>query len=344
MNPFQMLSKRQHRVLLIWSLVPVIATAVWLQNGGHSDRFDDHLVYSFAIATLTWLWIDLGRWPARRLLGLANAEDWPSPLRTALWISAGVIFGYIGGITVGDVYGGQSTWALLDLNAQRFWSIVASSLLVAMGFTGFFWQQARANQLARQTSEAQLRLLQSQLDPHLMFNTLAHLRAQIQTQPQRATEMLDRFSDYLRSTLSATLAPSQSLAQEFARLHDYLALMQLRMGERLRCEVQLPPELETFVIPSLLLQPLVENAIEHGLEPHVQGGTVHVSAGREGEHGLCIRVSDNGAGCAVAPTPGFGLQSVVQRVRAFYGDLARVDIQGGANGMSVTLHLPLQAP
>ena len=334
------LSKRQRRVLLVWALTPLIAAGIWVQNGSQRDSYGEHLVYSVAIASFIWAWIDWGRWPARRLLGLQSSEDWPSPVRAALWIITGVVLGYVAGTAVGDAYAGHSTWELFDLNPQRFGSVVVSSLLLAAAFTAYFWQQGRAEQLAREATDAQLRLLQSQLDPHLMFNTLAHLRALIPSAPDQAVDMLDRFNDYLRCTLSATQAPTHSLAQEFARLQDYLSLMQVRMGPRLQFELSLPEALAPTVIPSLLLQPLVENAIQHGLEPHIDGGTVRVSA-QAHDKVLHLEVSNDGAGCLTPPKPGFGLRSVIERVQSFAGARGQVNIHASAQGMRVTVQLPL---
>jgi hypothetical protein len=348
MNPsnalLHRLSRRQRRVLLVWATTPLVAAAIWLQAGGPRGEFPEHLVYSFAIATLTWLWIDLGRWPAQRWLGLVDSNDWPAPIPAALWITSGVFFGYVAGTAIGDAYAGHSTWQLLSVDRQRFGAIIASSLLVALGFTAFFWQKALAERLARQAQQAQLRLLQSQLDPHLMFNTLAHLRALVQSDAVQATAMLDRFIAYLRSTLSATQATSHALSQEFFRLQDYLTLMQMRMGTRLHYEMALAPELKSHPIPSMLLQPIVENAILHGLEPHIPGGTVRITAEQDGAQRFRICVSDDGAGCPITPTPGFGLRSVLERVQSYYGDQGRVQIEATSKGMCVTLYLPLSTP
>jgi LytS/YehU family sensor histidine kinase len=134
------------------------------------------------------------------------------------------------------------------------------------------------------------------------------------------------------------------LQAEFERLQDYLSLMQLRMGQRLNFELQLDPALANTPIPSLLLQPLVENAISHGLEPHVEGGTVRVSAQADGAQHLRIVVSDDGAGCLTPPTPGFGLRSVTERVASFYGGQGQVDIDAAPSGVTVTMKLPRGTP
>ncbi len=132
----------------------------------------------------------------------------------------------------------------------------------------------------RHAAEAQLKLLQTQLEPHMLFNTLANLRVLIGTNPALATDMLDRMVAYLRATLSASRASNHALQLEFDRLRDYLELMTVRMGPRLGYELDLPADLANLSVPALLLQPLVENSIKHGLEPKVEGGTITVRARR----------------------------------------------------------------
>ena len=138
--------------------------------------------------------------------------------------------------------------------------------------------QAAAEAAQRSAAEAQLKLLQSQLEPHMLFNTLANLRVLIGADPVRAQTMLDRLIAFLRATLAASRSGSHALADEFARIDDYLALMAVRMGARLAVRIELPAALRELPVPALLLQPLVENAIRHGLEPKVDGGRIEVRA------------------------------------------------------------------
>jgi sensor histidine kinase YesM len=138
--------------------------------------------------------------------------------------------------------------------------------------------------------------------------------------------MLDRLNDYLRSTLSASRATEHPLSAEFDRLRDYLELMQIRMGERLRYTLDLPAALASLPVPPLILQSLVENAIVHGLEPQVAGGEVHVSAQADGDM-LVLQVRDTGAGFDVAQTPeGFGITQVRERIATRYGNQATMHL------------------
>ena len=209
--------------------------------------------------------------------------------------------------------------------------------------------RAEAEAARRQAAENQLRLLQSQLEPHMLFNTLANLRVLIGLDPQRAQAMLDRLINFLRATLKASRLATQPLAAEFAHLDDYLALMAIRMGPRLAVRWQLPDELRSLPVPTLLLQPLVENAIKHGLEPRVEGGCIEIAAQREGDL-LLLTVRDTGVGlsapAATAATAGtaFGLEQVRTRLATLYGARAALHLQPADDadgGTRATLTLPL---
>jgi LytS/YehU family sensor histidine kinase len=176
-----------------------------------------------------------------------------------------------------------------------------------------------------------------------LFNTLANLRVLVATDTPKALFMLDRFNDFLRSTLSASRAPSHALQQEFDRLSDYLALMGLRLGDRLQTELSLPDDLAQCRIPTLLLQPLVENALVHGLEPVVGGGKIWVRASRQAQQ-LLIEVGDTGVGCRQTEPQrsGFGLTQVRERLQTAYGAGANLQLlPNEPRGTLVRITLPL---
>jgi LytS/YehU family sensor histidine kinase len=180
----------------------------------------------------------------------------------------------------------------------------------------------------------------------MLFNTLANLRALIGVDPARAQAMLDHMIAYLRATLNASRATSHSLQAEFDRLRDYLELMAIRMGPRLRFTLELPGALAQAKVPSLLLQPLVENAIQHGLEPKVAGGEVRISARREGADTI-IEVGDTGVGLS-GETPaggnGFGTAQVRERLATLYGNRAGIEFGNGTGGgCRVVVRYPYQA-
>jgi hypothetical protein len=330
------------RLAIVWAVALVIALLNWSSHGyGH---FDYSLVYSYAISTLIWVFTDLARLLLRRWLGAQAPHYWPTPLRAAGLLLVGIPLGYALGTWVGDGYAGQSTWALRTLHPQRFMGMLVSSLAISVAFVGFFYQRSRSEALQRQASEAQLMLLQSQLQPHMLFNTLAHLRALVQTEPQRALTMLDHLDDYLRSALAASRQTWQPLDDELQRLHDYLSLMAIRLGPRLRFGLNVPDTLRQQPVPGFILQPLVENAIRHGIEPSVDGGEIQVQVRQsEGFVQLCVR--NTGAPLSASHTAGYGLAHVRERLHSLMGPAASFSLTVGAEGDTCAmLRWPLQAP
>jgi LytS/YehU family sensor histidine kinase len=196
---------------------------------------------------------------------------------------------------------------------------------------------------ARQhADEARLKLLETQLEPHMLFNTLANLRALIGIDPARAQHMLDHMIAYLRATLDASRATTHPLQREVDRLRDYLELMAIRMGPRLAFTLDLPGDLANVRVPTLLLQPLVENSIQHGLEPKVEGGRIAVRAAREGDT-LVLTVDDTGVGDAHGASSGngFGLAQIRERLVALHGERARLDFRTDSTGAHARITLPI---
>jgi sensor histidine kinase YesM len=210
---------------------------------------------------------------------------------------------------------------------------------------------ARAETVERQALKAQLRLLQAQIEPHMLFNTLANLQGLIAIDPQRAGQMLDQLIQYLRATLSVSRMETTTLDQEFAALEAYLGLMSVRMGTRLAYRCALPDALRTARLPTMLLQPLVENAVVHGLEPKVDGGMVTIEAARRGDL-LEVTVRDTGLGLgpalpAASPPQGrgVGLATTRERLHVLYGGRAGVELlPSPPQGTLARLTLPLEFP
>lgn len=357
--------QRWLRRLLIVSAFNGVITVVMHLVGTSYDPFWRHAIYSFAIGTCIWLFIEAG-------LRVVDRPGQPIPwpyVATATVI--GVVLGLVAGTALADLLNGRTPLQFWRRKPEFAGGLLVMSLCAGFLGTLYFLSQTRMAQLReqaeaaqRQATQAQLTLLQSQLEPHMLFNTLANLKALIAANPKQADAMLDRLIAYLRATLqdgrkAQALAHDQrtthTLKQEFARLSDYLALMQVRMGPRLAVRLHLPPEAEQQPVPPLLLQPLVENAIKHGLEPHVNGGTVALSATVDGT-ALHVTVQDNGAGLGSATTgqaaagdgllhqeaQGYGLQSVRERLRTLYGNAAALELQALPQGGTLArVTLPL---
>lgn len=330
------------RVLIAAVFNTVLALAISAIKG---DHFAPTLLYSQLIGLCIWAGIDGGRY-------LLSPQGWPGVRPMAVLVVVAVFAGYGLGLTLGNLLLGRPLLA----SASNLPGATVGFLLMslALGAFGAYYFSSREmlamarlaqEEAQRQASEARLRLLESQLEPHMLFNTLANLRALIATDPPRAIDMLDRLNHFLRATLAASRSDARggqhSLSDEFARLDDYLSLMSMRMGPRLRVRLELPEALAPLPVPALLLQPLVENAIRHGLEPSARGGELRVAAQREGGT-LCLSVSDDGVGSEAPALEGFGLTQVRERLQALHGAAARLEWHSAPGlGTQARLFLPL---
>ncbi|WP_082522131.1 sensor histidine kinase [Ramlibacter sp. Leaf400] len=354
-------SKARH-LLQTWLFCLAIAL---LQVGFEPNKpFLPALAFSLSIGSISWAVVDLGRhfFPSSRETG------WPDRLPGLVLVLLGILAGFFGGTALGDALCRTFGWygdvvPVHDAANHRSALLITAMAGVVASF--YFYSINRGHYLEnkmaearRHADEARLKLLETQLEPHMLFNTLANLRALIAVDPPRAQRMLDHMIAYLRATLDASRATTHPLQVEFDRVRDYLELMAIRMGPRLSYGLDLQPELTQQPVPTLLLQPLVENAIQHGLEPQVEGGRLDVQARTEGGQ-LVIEVRDTGMG---APSPllegdGFGLVQVRERLATLYGPAAQLSFEplhpdllppplgegrgGGTPGLRVTLRLPL---
>jgi hypothetical protein len=203
-------------------------------------------------------------------------------------------------------------------------------------------QQALAEKRA---TEAQLRLLQAQIEPHFLFNTLANVVALIDHEPAKARQMLGAFTDYLRASLGGLRRDTATLADELALAEAYLRVQQSRMEERLCYVIEADERARAALLPPLLLQPLVENAVQHGLEPALDGGTVRVLARTEGGE-LVIEVHDDGRGPQAPPRMpqgnGVALANIRERLAQGFGPAASLEIAAADPGTVARLRLPLE--
>ncbi len=256
------------------------------------------------------------------------------------------------------------------LNGKNFLAIItryprAGFMLLSIGLiVSFIWflvmdgqtkqlraqaEQARADEAAaalqKQASEAELRALQAQIEPHFLFNTLANVQALIDYEPGKAKHMLETFIEYLRATLDASRRTQATLGEELTMLERYLQLMQVRMGDRLHFEFDVSADLRAHPFAPLLLQPLVENAIKYGLEPQIEGGTVRIAASQSNGR-IRIDVIDDGAGLNTSTTAkrpaaksgnGTGMKNVLARLQSNFGSNATLSIANNDRGCLTTV-------
>lgn len=186
-------------------------------------------------------------------------------------------------------------------------------------------ERLRASRLETQLVQAQLQALRTQLQPHFLFNTLNAISALALADPAQAKLMIARLSDFLRLTLEQQHSPQVPLSRELQLLECYLGIQRVRFQDRLTTHFDIADEANNAAVPNLILQPLVENALRHGLLAKTTGGALHISAAREGGT-LRLRVEDDGLGLADDAAEGIGLGNTRERLRVRFGEAAALDL------------------
>ena len=287
----------------------------------------------------------------------------------ARWIMHPAILGLV--LPVGGIYIGYSLGLAIVTRGTVFrfnegWRefVFASCIAVAIGWA--LWESVEANRKrevqARERAEleasvaradreratAELKTLRAQVEPHFLYNTLSNVVSLIEREPKTAKHMTERLIGYLRHTLDASRREHATVGDELEIIADYLEILRIRMGERLWYSLEASDAARAMPLSPMLLQPLVENAIKHGLEPKIEGGSVTVSSRIE-NGALRIEIADTGLGFGVATDTGgsgSGLANVRARLKALYGDSAKLSIDSltepakGATGTRIRLDLP----
>ena len=203
----------------------------------------------------------------------------------------------------------------------------------------------RERELERTSLQARLSALQAQVEPHFLFNTLANLKYLIRTDPQAAQDMLDHLVGYLQNAMPDMRSVSSTLGREMDLVSDYLAVMRIRMGARLRYTVEVGEELRSLPFPPAMLISLVENAVKHGLERASRPGLITISARHQSEGTgelLSVSVVDDGAGLTEQAGQGTGLANIAERLLLLYGRKASLVVEPGeGQGVRALLTLPI---
>jgi len=219
---------------------------------------------------------------------------------------------------------------------------VFMSVMITFLLHHYFSAKAQRIEADRRATEAQLRLLQGQIEPHFLFNTLANVHSLIDHDAAKAKAMLGAFTDYLRASLAGLRRAEVTVADELALAEAYLRVQATRMEERLHFRIEADDAARRATLLPLLLQPLVENAVHHGLEPQVEGGSIAVRARAEGDS-VVVEVRDDGRGLGMPARQGAGmaLANVRERLAARFGGAASLTVVAAQPGTLATLRMPL---
>jgi two-component system, LytTR family, sensor kinase len=298
--------------------------------------------YVFALSTPLVLWL-ARRFPIER-------ANWRR--RLGLHLLAGTALAVVWAvchITIDSFFSGEprllspvslarNTFVMLDKELLVYFIIVLTS------HAAVYYQRYREGEL--RASQAQLQALKMQLHPHFLFNALHAISALVHTNPDAADKMIARLGDFLRLTLDSSSAQEVPLRRELEFLNCYLEIERVRFNDRLTTSVEVDPRVLDCRVPNLILQPLVENAIRHGVSQRTAPGHVRVRAERRGD-ALRLEVSDNGAGLPQnaprATKGGVGLSNTRARLQQLYGSAYRFELTGDPRGGAVaTLEIPIQ--
>jgi LytS/YehU family sensor histidine kinase len=231
------------------------------------------------------------------------------------------------------------------------WALMTYAALVGLFYAVTYYRESQARALKEANLEAslvkaRLKTLEAELHPHFLFNTLHAISTLVHSDPESADRMISRLSDLLRLTFDRSGAAQVALKEELEFLQKYLQIEQIRFQDRLSIHFDIEPETLDAEVPRLILQPLVENAIKHGLSPKSGHGSVEVSA-RRADHGLWIEVRDDGVGLSMAArarfNEGVGLSNTRARLDCLYGDSHRLEVAEGERGLAVRLLIPMLA-
>ncbi len=192
----------------------------------------------------------------------------------------------------------------------------------------------------KKAAEVHLKLLQAQIEPHFLFNTLSNVLSLLDTDAQKGKSMLLDFIHYLRLSLTKIRGDTTTLGQEMEMIRAYLNLFKVRMGERLRYRIEIPPSMAEMSIAPMLLQPLVENAVKHGLEPKIEGGEISIF-GEDRNGVIRLEVIDTGLGLRQERHAGMGLANIRERLEALYGTRSRLILEPNQPcGLKAVIEVP----
>jgi two-component system LytT family sensor kinase len=297
----------------IWSFTPFIDLSLyrWIRRNLRQPRIDRQFLMLFLIVAAEACRDWLAHAFPHRLFALLAGQWW---LQVLVWLSAPIVVGI----------------ALKVWNALRI--------------------EIKLEEQKRLLLEARLDALQRQINPHFLFNTLNSIASLVRMKPELAREMTVKLANILRALLKDhdTYVP---LSEELEFTDDYLAIEVVRFGAKLRVEKEIDPRTLHILVPSILLQPLIENSIKHGLEPRINGGTVTLRSRLEGDR-LLIEVADDGVGMGNKPASalrregaGIGMKNVQERLEVLYGNQASFTVfSSPGRGTRVSIEIPANLP
>lgn len=338
-------------VMLIWTVVGIVYATADVLTGGRWPNFVGKVIEAWTWAPLTpaILFAD------RRLSARQTNLLWRVGTLLLLGVPFSLVHTYIAAVFQFPIR--EVTWnPLRDPSYAAFYFIgglvmycaIIATMMALQYYKRYLTGQLELERVQRRLLQSHLNTLRLQLEPHFLFNALNAISSEVVENPELARDMIEDLGALLRLSLDFKDRTEISLSQEIDLLEHYLAIQKIRFGDRLRVELHVEPDVASFPVPCMLLQPLVENAIRHGISGRISGGTIIISASRANGH-VELRVQDDGVGLPpdwqMATTKGLGVTVTRERLAGLYPEaLHYFDIRrrdGG--GTEVILRVPLHA-
>jgi len=324
--------------MLFSTFIALILTGIKF-GGGFVENFIISQCIGISICSLVLTGLHLFR-PANQLFMLVV-------------VMVAIIIGTVVGWTLGSMAAGLSV-SLFD---QRFIPVIILGIMFGSIISYFFFSRERISQteilvqeerIKRLTSEkkaieSNLRLLQAQIEPHFLFNTLSNILSLLDADLERGKSMLTDFIHYLRTALPKTRGETTTIGQEIEMIQAYLNIFKVRMGDRLGYRLDIPDTIKGYPFPPMLIQPLVENAIRHGLEPKIEGGELFIRGEKKGDI-IRLEIIDTGMGFNEGEDIGVGLSNVRERLQSLYGGKGRLILEENRpSGLKAIIEVPHDA-
>lgn len=337
-------------VVLVWTAIGTFLSAVDVISGGRWPN----VLNKFAEA---WVWASLtpAIWFANREISKHQPKlVWRAGFLLLLSIPFSLAHTYITAVLLLPIR--EITWnPLRDPSFAQYYFLggwgtycaIIGALLAFEYYNRFLSGQLELERAEKQLLQSHLNALRLQLEPHFLFNALNAISSEVASNPELARDMIEDLGSLLRLSLDFQNRTEIPLSQEITLLEHYLAIQKIRFGDRLKVRLLVEPDVETALVPCMLLQPIVENAIRHGLSGRISGGTVAVLAARANGH-VEIRVQDDGVGLPPAwqmtSNLGLGLRVTRERLAGLYPDAIRhFDVhRQDIGGTEVVMRIPLR--
>lgn len=321
------------------TLIALFLTAVGFRGGPFVTNFifSQCIGLSICMTILVVYHLFRPKHPALELLALAGA----------------LVFGSLVGIAAGAAASGLGLAAIAD-ESLFFLRLVFFGLLFGAVVSYFFisrermadsqsrMQEERIQRLVseKRSVETHLRMLQAQIEPHFLFNTLSNVLSLMDTESGKAKSMLEDLICYLRTSLSSSRKTNSTVQEELDLIQAYMNIFKIRMGERLQFNILASESVRSLTFPPMMIQPLVENAIQHGLEPKIEGGRIDIAVGQEANL-IRVAVADTGVGLTATSHSGLGIDNIRKRLAALYNGRGRLLLEENAPcGLKAVLEVP----